>query len=370
MRQRTAHLINNFSGLVTVLGLLSKNSKTLLGVDISSTAVKLLELSFSGGRYRIENYVIRQLPVSAVVEKNISDIDAVGEVIRQAISILKPTLKEAAVAVAGSAVITKIIEMNAALTDAETENQIIVEADQYIPYPLSEVAIDFERQESADNNSDFVDVLLAACRKENVESRVAALQSGGLVAKVVDIEAYAMERAYALVAEQIAEADAHTVAILDVGATVTTLHVLLNGKTIYTREQLFGGRQLVEDVQRRFGLSAIEAETAIKRNSLLEEFEHEILAPFKDSIVQQVSRSLQFFFSSSQYNDVDYIVLAGGVAAIEGLNDLVKEQLATPVLVANPFANLATGSKVNKTMLVNDAPSLMIACGLAMRSRY
>lgn len=353
-----------------MLGLLGKKSKTLLGVDISSTAVKLLELSLSGGRYRIENYVIRQLPANAVVEKNISDIDAVGDVIRQAISILKPAFKEAAVAVAGSAVITKIIEMNASLNDTEMENQIVVEADQYIPYPLSEVAIDFERQESADNNSDFVDVLLAACRKENVESRVAALEAGGLIAKVVDIEAYAMERAFSLVGAQMAGADVSTVAILDIGATVTTLHVLLNGKTIYTREQLFGGRQLLEDVQRRFGLSAIEAETAIKRGNLPDEYEQEILAPFKDAAVQQISRSLQFFFSSSQYNDVDYIVLAGGVAAVDGLSELVREQLSTPVLVANPFANLATGPKVNKTMLNNDAPSLMIACGLAMRSRY
>ena len=191
-----------------------------------------------------------------------------------------------------------------------------------------------------------------------------------MIAKVVDIEAYAMERAFSLVGAQMAGADVSTVAILDIGATVTTLHVLLNGKTIYTREQLFGGRQLLEDVQRRFGLSAIEAETAIKRGNLPDEYEQEILAPFKDAAVQQISRSLQFFFSSSQYNDVDCIVLAGGVAAVDGLSELVREQLSTPVLVANPFANLATGPKVNKTMLNNDAPSLMIACGLAMRSRY
>jgi type IV pilus assembly protein PilM len=353
-----------------VLGIFGRKSKTLLGVDISSSAVKLLELSMSGGRYRIENYVIRQLPVNAVVEKNISDIDAVGECIGQAISLMKPSMKDAAVAVAGSAVITKIIEMNAALSDSEMENQIIVEADQYIPYPLSEVAIDFERQDSTDNESDFVNVLLAACRKENVESRVEALQAGGLSAKVVDIEAYAVERAYSLVADQMDDEDVRTVAIIDIGATATTLHVLLDGKTIYTREQLFGGRQLVEDVQRRFAMTAIEAETAIKRGNLPEEFATEILAPFKDSVVQQVSRSLQFFFSSSQYNDVDYILLAGGVAAIDGLSELVREQLASPVLVVNPFATLEMGSKVNKTMLENDAPSLLIACGLAMRSRY
>ncbi len=353
-----------------MLGINIKKSKTLLGVDISSTAVKLLELSLSGGQYRIENYVIRPLPANAVLEKNINDPVAVGESIRQAVSMLKPGTKEAAVAVAGSAVITKIIEMSAALSDAEMENQIIVEADQYIPYPLGEVAIDFERQAQQDPESDFVDVLLAACRKENVESRVGALDAGGLEAKVVDIEAYAMERAFGLLADQLRGSDIRTVAIIDIGATVTTLHVLLDGKTIYTREQLFGGRQLVEDVQRRFGLSAAEAENAIKRHSLPEEFEAEILTPFKEAAAQQASRSLQFFFSSSHYNDVDHIVLAGGVAAIDGLCDLVQDNLGSPVIVGNPFLNLEAGSKVNKTMLSNDAPSLLIACGLAMRSRY
>jgi type IV pilus assembly protein PilM len=342
----------------------------MLGVDINSSAVKLLELSLNDGCYRLESYVIHPLPLKALVDQNICDIDAVGDAIRQALSILKPATKEAAVAVAGSAVITKIIEMSAAMNDSEMENQIIVEADQYIPYPLSEVAIDFERQEQADPRSDLVDVLLAACRKENVESRVAALQSGGLVARVVDIEAYAMERAFSLLQGQLAGADPHTVAILDIGATITTLHVLLGGRTIYTREQLFGARQLVEDVQRRFGLSAIEAETAIRRGTLADEYEQEILAPFKDTVVQQISRSLQFFFSSSQYNDVDQIILAGGVAAIDGLAGLVREQLATPAMVANPFQDIATGSKVNKTLLANDAPALMIACGLAMRSKY
>ncbi len=353
-----------------MLQFLSRKTRTLLGVDINSSAVKLLELSLSNGRYRLENYVIRPLPVNAVMEKNISDIDAVGDAIRQALSILKPATKEAAVAVPGSAVIMKTIEISASLNDTEMENQIIVEADQYIPYPLSEVAMDFERQEQADPRSDFVDVLLAACRKENVESRVAALQSGGLVARVVDIEAYAMERAYSLLQGQLAGADPHNVAILDIGATITTLHVLLEGRTIYTREQHFGGRQLVEDVQRRFGLSAIEAETGIRRGTLPDEYEQEILVPFKDAAVQQISRSLQFFFSSSQYNDVDHIILAGGVAAIDGLAGLVWQQLATPVLVANPFQDIATGNKVNKTLLAKDAPALMIACGLAIRSEY
>jgi type IV pilus assembly protein PilM len=349
---------------------LGKKSQTLLGVDISSNSIKILQLSSVGDSYRLENYVIRPLPANAVVEKNISDIDAVGETIAQAVSILKPSIKDAAVAVAGSAVITKTIEMNAALSDSEMENQIVVEADQYIPYPLDEVSIDFERQKLSPRSPDMVEVLLAACRRENVDARVAALEIGGLDAKVVDIEAYAIERAYTLLAEQIGSDEEQTVAIVDIGSVMTTLNVILGGRTIYTREQMFGGNQLSEEVQRRFGLSAPEAETAMKRGGLPDEYEHEILNPFKDAVVQQVSQTLQFFFSSSHYNEVDHILLAGGVAAIDGLADLLQETLSTPARVANPFEGLAIGSKVNQAALDNDAPALLISCGLAMRGQY
>ncbi len=358
--------LRNIGDLISI----GKKASTLLGVDISSTSIKILQLSPSGNKYKVDNYVIRPLPPNAVVEKNISDIDSVGECISQAVSILKPSVKDAAVAVAGSAVITKTIEMNAGLSDTEMENQIVVEADQYIPYPLDEVSIDFERQGLSERNPDMVEVLLAACRRENVDARVTALELGGLTAKVVDIEAYAIERAYELLAEQIGSEAEQTVAIVDIGSMMTTLNVILDNKTIYTREQMFGGNQLSEEVQRRFGLSAAESETAMKRGGLPEEYESEILAPFKDNVVQQISQTLQFFFSSSHYNEVDHILLAGGVAAIEGLSDLVQEALSTPVRVANPFADLTISSKINQSMLANDAPALLIACGLAMRGEY
>ncbi len=355
---------------LTALANFGKRSGTLLGVDISSTSVKILQLTPTGKTYRVDNYVIRPLPQNAVVEKNISDVDAVGEAIDTALSLMKPSNKDAAVAVAGSAVITKTIEMNAALTDAEMENQIVVEADQYIPYPLDEVSIDFERQKLSERNPELVEVLLAACRRENVDSRVAALEIGGLNAKVVDIEAYAIERVYGLLAEQIGTVDDQTVAIIDIGSVMTTLNVILKGKTIYTREQMFGGNALSEEVQRRFGLTAAEAEQGMKRGGLPEEYETEILGPYKENVVQQVSQTLQFFFSSSHYNEVDHILLAGGIAAVEGLADLCQESLSTPVTVANPFASMTVGSKVNKSMLENDASALLIACGLAMRGEY
>lgn len=357
-------------GNISALAKFGKKNSTLLGIDISSASVKILQLTPTGNSYRLENYVIRGLPPNAVVEKNISDIDAVGECISAAISILKPTVKDAAVAVAGSAVITKTIEMNAALSDSEMENQIVVEADQYIPYPLDEVSIDFERQKLSERNPDLVEVLLAACRRENVDSRVTALEMAGLEAKVVDIEAYSIERAFALLAEQIGFEEDHTVAIVDIGALTTTLNVVLKGKTIYTREQIFGGNSLSEEVQRRFGLTAAEAEAGIKRGGLPDEYEQEILGPFKETVAQQVSQTLQFFFSSSHYNEVDHILLAGGIAAIDGLAKLCQEMLSTPVTVANPFAGMTLGSKVNKQMLDNDAPALLLACGLAMRGEY
>ncbi|KRW61603.1 pilus assembly protein PilM [Pseudomonas sp. TTU2014-080ASC] len=352
-----------------MLGLFTKKANTLLGIDISSTSVKLLELSRSGSRYKVEAYAVEPLPSNAVVEKNIAELEGVGQALSKMLVKAKTNVKTAAVAVAGSAVITKIIDMEAGLSDDERENQLKIEADQYIPYPLEEVAIDFEVQGPSSRNPERVDVLLAACRKENVEVREAALAHAGLTAKVVDVEAYALERAFGLLVDQLpVKGDDLTVAVVDIGATMTTLSVLHNGRTIYTREQLFGGRQLTEEIQRRYGLSVEEAGLAKKQGGLPDDYEVEVLQPFKEAVVQQVSRSLQFFFAAGQFNDVDYILLAGGSASIPDLDRLIQQKIGTQTLVANPFADMALSGKVNAAALASDAPALMIACGLAMRS--
>lgn len=351
------------------MALFGKKTNILLGLDISSTSVKLLELSQTNNSYRVESYSVEPLPPNAVVEKNISDVEGVGDAIKRVISRSKTSSRSAAVAVAGSAVITKTIEMDAELSDDEMENQITVEADQYIPYPLDEVAIDFEVLGLSDRNPEQVEVLLAACRKENVEMREAALDLGGVKAAVVDIEAHAMKRAFDLVKPQLGDnPEDLVVAIIDIGATMTTLSVLADDKAIYTREQLFGGKQLTEEIQRRYSLSFEEAGLAKKQGGLPDDYEDEVLQPFKEAVLQQVTRSLQFFFSSSQYDDVDYIVLAGGTASIEGLGDMIESKLGTPTIIANPFVNMSLASRVDAEALSNDTPALMIACGLAMRS--
>lgn len=346
----------------------NKKSVPMLGVDISSTSVKLLEISKSGNQYKVESYAVASLPPNSVVEKNIAELESVAETVKSAYSRSRSKLKTAAVAVAGSAVITKLIDMPAGLNDEAMETQITLEADQYIPYPLDEVAIDFEVQGESERNPEQVEVLLAACRRENVELRVDALEMADITAKVVDVEAYAIERAFELIRPHLDCEDDSAVAIVDIGSTMTTLSVLVDGHTVYTREQLFGGRQLTEEIQRRYGLSMDEAGLAKKQGGLPDDYEPEVLEPFKDAVVQQITRSLQFFFSSSQYNDVDYIVLAGGVASMTGLVEMVQEKLGTATTIANPFADMSVVSKVDAMSLSNDAPSLMIACGLALRS--
>ena len=354
-----------------MFGLFTKKASAVLGIDISSSSVKLLELSKQGERFRVESYSAEPLPANAVVEKNINDVEAVGEAIKRMLGKARTGVKQAAVAVSGAAVITKVIQMNGGLNEFEMEDQITLEADQYIPYPLDEVAIDFEVVGPSETNPDQVDVLLAACRKENVDVREDALEIAGLTAKVVDVEAYAVERAFTLLESQLEnDGEEQVVAIVDIGATMTTLSVLVDGKTIYTREQLFGGKQLTEEIQRRYGLSHEEAGMAKKQGGqgLPDDYEMEVLAPFREAVVQQVARALQFFFGAAQYNAVDYVILAGGTASISNLAEMVEDKVGTTTLVANPFADMAVSSRVNASALSSDAPSLMIACGLAMRS--
>ena len=351
------------------MGLLTRKKPPLIGLDISSTAVKLLELSQQNGRYRVESYAVEPLPANSVVEKNIADVEAVGESIRRAVKRSGTRNKAASVAVAGSSVITKIIAMSATLSDDEMESQIELEADQYIPYPLDEVRMDFEILGPTEKNPETVDVLLAASRSENVETRIAALEIGGMQPKVVDVEAYALENSFVLLAEQLPEGGYdQTIAVIDVGATMTTLNVLHDRKIIYTREQVFGGKQLTEEIMRRYGLSYEEAGMAKRQGGLPDNYLTEVLDPFKEAMTQQVSRSLQFFFSSSQYNSVDQIILAGGSASIPGIDEIIEDKIGTATSIANPFANMSLAPRVKPQTLSNDAPALMIACGLALRS--
>ena len=269
----------------------------VLGLDISSTAVKLLELGKSGDRLRVESYAVEPLPPNSVIEKNISDVEAVGEAIKRVVKRSGSRTRFAAAAVAGSAVITKTVSMPANLSEDELEQQIQLEADQYIPYPLEEVNLDFEVLGPTENDPERVDVLLAASRSENVDVRVAAIELAGLKAKIIDVEAYAIENAFQLLAPQLPEQGIdQTIAVVDVGATMTTLNVMHDLKNIYTREQVFGGKQLTEEIQRRYGLSYEEAGMAKRQGGLPDNYVPAVLEPFMETMA---SRSAAHCSSSS-----------------------------------------------------------------------
>ena len=306
-----------------MLRLYRKPSKGLVGVDISSTTVKLLELSVKNGRYWVESYAVMPLHENSVVEKSILNPEAVADALERAVNLANPHTTHVAIAVPTSMVIHKIIEMDADMSDEEREVQIRMDAEQYIPFPLDEVSLDFEVLPDRLANPNRVNVLLVATRTENVDTRVEVLELAGLVAKVADVESYAMERAFSVFADTL-PMGANTVGILDIGHTMTTLSVMQKGKIIYTREQVFGGRQLTQDVQSRYGLSFEEAGRAKKERTLPDDYDTEVLEPFLDAVVQQAARSLQFFFSSSQFNEIDHILLAGGNANIPGLAKLLQ----------------------------------------------
>jgi len=353
---------------------LKRKKPSLLGIDISSTSVKVVELSQTDSGYRVESLAVEPLPANAVTEKNIQDVEAVGESLAKALKKSGSKCKLTALAVPGSSVITKIITMPASLSDAELETQIELEADQYIPYPLEEINLDFQVLGQTQANPDTVDVLLAASRSENVEMRTAVAEIAGLTAKLVDVEAYTIEKATSLIIPQTNYTDdgddtsSFVIAVLDVGATMTSLNVIENGELIYTREQAFGGKQLTEEIMRRYGLAYEEAGRLKKAGGLPDNYIPEVLEPFKENMAQQVSRFLQFFYTAGQHESVDMIALAGGCASIPGIDELISAQLGIETIIANPFAHMDLSNKVNSQALSNDAPALMIACGLAMRS--
>jgi type IV pilus assembly protein PilM len=293
----------------------------------------------------------------------------VAETVRKAIKRAGTKNKLCALAVPSSAVITKVITMPASLSDADMETSIQLEADQYIPYALEEVNLDFEVLGPSEKNPETVDVLLAASRSENVEMRVAAAEMAGLTAKIVDVEAYTIENVYPLLPEFDATKE-KVAAIIDVGATMTSINVMEQGKLAYTREQPFGGKQLTEEIMRRYGLSYEEAGLAKKEGGLPDDYVPEVLEPFKETMANQVHRFLQFYFAASQQAAVDHIVLAGGCASIRGIDELIESQIGTPTTIANPFSRMSLASRINPRRLADDAPSLILACGLALRRSF
>ena len=355
--------------MINLGSLFGQANPPLLGLDISTSGVRLVELAEAGkNELRLERYASEALPRGAVVDGNIENIEQVSEAVRRVWKKSGTRVKLIALGMPPASVITKKIILPAGLAEDQLEVQVESEASQYIPFALDEVSLDFDVIGPAANSPEDMDVMLAAARKEKVEDRVAIAEAAGLTAVVMDIESYAARAALERVTDQLPQAgEGQVVALFQIGAQVTHISVMLDGDTIYEREQPFGGNQLTQDIVRAYGLSFEEAETKKKAGDLPENYQADLLAPFLENAALEVTRAIQFFYTSTPYTRIDQLFLAGGCALIPGLLDIVASRTKISSAVISPFKGMQLGPGVRESQLRAEAPAYLVACGLALR---
>lgn len=346
-----------------------KKTSLIVGIDIGSHSAKAVLLSQGSDGYILEAIASEAMPRGAMIDREIQDIDAVGKVIDKLRSQITSSATHAAAAVSGQTVITKVIYMDVSLNEQELASQIEIEADSLIPYPLDEVSLDFEPLEVNESDPTKINVLLSAARTESVEARVSALDAGGFVAKVIDVESYAISRSFDLVLPLLPDdATDKVVAMVDIGATMTLFSVSENGVHLYSRDQMFGGEQYTRSIVSYYNKSFEEAELAKVNNDLPPNYTFEVLAPFHTILVQQIRRAIQMFLTSSGKEKIDYLVVSGGCAQVEGIEQLLNEELGIHTVIANPFSGMQIASSVDDEELANTSSQYVVAAGLALRS--
>ena len=354
------------------LDFFSSKSPPVIGVDVSSSSVKLVELSLvdkGTSTYRIEQYAIEPLPADAVQEGGIANLEVVSDCMMNAWKRMGTRQKNVALALPATDVITKRILVPAGLREDDLAFQVENEAGQYIPFALDEVDLDFQVLRESPDNPEEIEVLIAASRKDKVEDRVAAAMSAGLKTIIMDVETYAAQASFELVKSQLPnDGEDQVIALVDIGSEAMNMNVFHNGESVYLRDQAFGGNQLTQEIQNQFNLSLEEAEAAKLNGHLPENYNTDVLQPFCETLAVEIMRAIQFFYTSSQYTEVNYIFIAGGCAAIPGLDEVITARTQITTLIVNPFSSMENSSRIIPKQLSMDAPSLLIACGLAMRS--
>lgn len=346
-----------------------RQAPQMVGIDVGSHEIKAILLSKTADGYKILSHAAVPLTKGAVNDHEIRDSEAVVNALRQVKRGLPKSIVYASVAVSGSAVMTKVIYMDAALSEEEMEAQIEIEADNLIPYSLDEVNIDFETLNHNRTDPSKVDVLLSACRSENIDSLIDSLDAVNLEAKVVDVEGYALGRAFSVVAKQLSEDNYDKIiAMVDIGANTTTFSVVENGETTFVREQAFGGDQFTQSILSFYGMTYEQAEKAKLEGDLPRNYVFEVLSPFQTQLLQQIKRTLQIYCTSSGRDKVDHIVLCGGTALLEGMVNLMVNELGVPTSIADPFKGCLYADEEIKEYLQPQISKYMLACGLALRS--
>jgi len=355
--------------LISIGSLFGRQTAPLLGLDISSSSVKLVELGLAkNGGFVLERCAIEPLERGWINDGNVEKFDEVAEAMRRVVKKSGTRTKNVAMALPASAVITKKIILPGGLSDQELEVQVESEANQYIPFSLDEVSLDFCVVGPSSTSSGDVEVLIAASRKEKVQDRQGLAEAAGLKPVIIDVESYASRLAAGrLIGNLPADGKDQMVALFEVGASTTSMQVIRNDEVLYDRDQAFGGAQLTQLIVRQYGFSSEEAENKKRSGELPDDYEAGVLRPFVDSMAQEVARALQFFFTSTPHNRVDHIMVAGGSAALPGLTEAITAQTSFPCVLADPFQGMQFGDNVREKKVRREAPSYLTSCGLAMR---
>ena len=345
--------------------LLMQKSNNVIGLDIGTSSIKLIEIEESKGGYRLKNFGISTLPKDAIVNGSIVNHDAVVGSIQQILSNLKIKTRDVVASISGHPVIIKKITMPLA-TDEELEESIKFEAEQYIPFDLEEVNVDFQVLTVEEEKADQMNVMLVAAKKVMINDYTKVLSDAGLTPVILDIDVFALENAFEI---NYPLDDDQNAALIDVGASTININVIKGGLSAFTRDVFLGGNQITEDIQKQFGISFEEAET-LKTSGDVNRDDFggkEIVKQVCDNIASEIQKSLDFY-SSTTYESVNKIYLSGGCAKIPFMKDIIEEKLNVSTEIIDCTRTVKYDENVFDPDYIKDiSPLASVGIGLALR---
>lgn len=340
-----------------------KRQQLSIGLDIGSHAVKICEMADTGKGLQLISLGSALLPADALEDGALQDPEAVAKTITGLIKNLKIKGKKVAISISGYSVIVKKINL-AVMTDEELEAHILSEAEQYIPFDIDDVYIDFYDLKTNTEDEDRTDVMLVAAKKEVIDGYLDMLRSAGLQTVVVDVDAFALENAYDVNFDL-----NENIALVDIGASKMNINIISHGTSVLARDVVLGSRQLTEQIQNRFDLTFEEAEALKLGKTPAEDKKQALEEIFTDTCTQwitEIKRALDFYYSNHQDEPIAKLVLSGGGAKIKGLAQFFEQETGISVELFNPFTK-ANRDVIDPDYLQYIAPEMALSAGLASR---
>ena len=347
----------------------NRKRNRILGIDIGTTSVKVLEFSKFGRSLVVERYGYEPIKQGMVIDNKIKDIEGVTSSVQRAVKLSGSKATRGAVCVHYSDVISREIAVQADMKEAALTDLVEIETDRIVPYNLDEVNFDFIDLGTSNRSTDENNVQIVVCKKNLIEDLVVVLEGVGIEPAIVDVDTFTLARIHKWMskAKTSDATQSHASAMVDFGSHESRFMVFHEQRVIYQHSTSFGGKLLTDAMQKKYGTPYDEAIIALRKGDLPESFKAEILKPFVRSLVQEVLRALQFFYSSSTYNNITDLTVTGGCSHIGNLEKIIEKRINIPTSILNPLAFTKFGSRVDKKLLQRDIPSLGIASGLALR---